>query len=67
MALYLACELADYNPTTGDCSAPYYTEQLPGTVLPPLSLEQGAAVATAILLVWGVAFCFKAAKKALDI
>lgn len=67
MALYLACDLSDYNPTTGECAAPYFTEQLPGSVLPPLTLEQGASIATAILLVWGIAWCFKAAKKALDI
>lgn len=66
MALYLACELADYNPTTGECAAPYYTENLPGSVLPPLSLEEGAAIGAAILFAWAVAFVFKAARKALE-
>lgn len=66
MALYLACDLPDYNPATGECSAPYFTEQLPGSVLPPLTLEEGAAIGAAILLCWAVAFALKAARKALD-
>lgn len=68
MALYLACDLADYNSATGECSAPYFTEMAPPSpsVLPPLTVAEGSLVAGAILLVLGIAFTFKAARKALD-
>lgn len=68
MALYLACDLDDYNPATGECAAPYFTEIAPPSpsVLPPLTVEEGFLVSGAILLVWAIAWTFKAAKKALD-
>lgn len=67
MALYLVCDLADYNATTGECSAAYFTEQAPGSVLPPLTVEQGAVIGAAILLVWAVAWCFKQAARTLNL
>lgn len=68
MALYLVCDLEDYNSATGECAAPYFTEIAPSSpsVLPPLTVEEGGLVAGAILLVWAIAWTFKAAKKALD-
>lgn len=68
MALYLACDLADYDTATGVCSAPYYTTLHPhsSSVLPPLTIEEGSAIAGAILLLWGFAFAIKAVKQALQ-
>jgi hypothetical protein len=67
MALYLACDLDDYTPATGECAAPYFTEVAPpsGSVLPPLTIEEGTAIAVAILGVWAVAYAFRAVIRAL--
>lgn len=68
MALYQACDLDNYNSATGECSAPYFTTVSPSSssVLPPLTVAEGYAIAGAILLVWGVGFAFKAVKQALN-
>lgn len=68
MALYLACDLDDYNPATGECSAAYFTEVQPPSpsVLPPLTIEEGYAIGASILLVWGVAYAFRAVIRALN-
>jgi len=68
MALVLACDSADYNPTTGECAAPYFTELhlAASSALPPLTVEEGFAIAGAILLVWGVAFAFRVVIRTLN-
>ena len=48
--LVLACNVADFNATTGECAAPYYT-QVP-TFVPSLSAVQGAKIGFAIVLIW---------------
>lgn len=68
MALVLACDQVDYNPTTGECAAPYFTDihLSASSALPPLTVAEGFAIAGAILLVWGVAYAFRAVIRALQ-
>jgi hypothetical protein len=48
--LVLACKVADYNATTGECAAPYYTA--PPYPFPDLSLEDGMVISFAIVGIW---------------
>lgn len=52
MALYLACNEADYNVSTGECSAPYYADA--PTLFPELSAAEGLEIGFAIVAVWTI-------------
>lgn len=48
--LVLTCRVADFNATTGECAAPFYS--YPPTVFPYLSAEDGLQIAFAIVGTW---------------
>ncbi|RUL78770.1 hypothetical protein EKH80_02865 [Dyella choica] len=56
--VYLACDPANVDATTGHCSAPYWVAQ--PSMLPPLDAVGGAAIGVAILLTWATAYSFRA-------
>lgn len=62
--LVLACEVVDYNATTGECAAPFYTEQT--TVLPALSIEDAQLIGSAIAYLLAIAFVFRLLRKFLN-
>ena len=49
-ALVLACKEVDYNATTGECAAPFYT--YPPGAFPELTADEGFEIACAIVGVW---------------
>lgn len=49
-ALVLACKEVDFNATTGECAAPFYT--YPPGAFPELTWEEGAEIAFAIVVCW---------------
>jgi hypothetical protein len=48
--LYLACNDADYNAATGECSAPYYSEA--PSLLPAITAWEGFQISFAIVGCW---------------
>lgn len=62
MGIYYSCALEDFDTTTGVCSNPVWVDASPG-LLPPLSVEDGIQISTAIITVWTIAFCFKLLRK----
>ena len=55
--VYMACDPATVDATTGQCSAPYWVQ--PPSMLPPLDAAGGAAISVAILLAWATAYSFR--------
>lgn len=55
--LYMVCNQADVDPTTGQCTAVHYV-QAP-TMLPPLDAVAGGSIAMAIIGCWALAFVYK--------
>lgn len=51
-ALVLACNEADFNASTGECAAPYYT--YPPGAFPELTADEGFEIAVAIVGVWTI-------------
>ncbi len=51
-ALVLACKEVDYNATTGECAAPFYT--YPPGAFPELTVGEGLQLAAAIVGCWTV-------------
>ncbi|MGN7725122.1 hypothetical protein ACTJIL_04840 [Luteimonas sp. 22616] len=62
--LVLACDVADYNATTYECAAPYFTEQT--TVLPALSIEDAQLIGAAVAYLLAIAFVFRLLRKFLQ-
>lgn len=54
---YVVCDAANVDPSTQQCSQVQYV-QAP-TMLPPMSAGSGAAIASAILAVWALAWVYK--------
>jgi hypothetical protein len=48
--LVLTCKVADFDASTGECSAPYYS--VPPTLFPYLGVEDGLQIAFAIIGTW---------------
>lgn len=63
--LVIACKVEDYNTTTGECAAPFYTYP-PSSVLPALTIGDAQAIGTAVALLWAVAWSIRRLKKMLD-
>lgn len=51
---YLYCPSEAIDQSTGQCSDPHWVESAGG--LPPLSAQQGAAIAGAIATVWALGY-----------
>lgn len=51
-ALYLACDSADVDEVTGECSAPIWAEG--PTLFPPLTTTEGLQIGFAIVGVWTI-------------
>lgn len=60
--VYSACPLANFDAVTGVCSNPVWLQAAPG-MLPPLSVQDGILISTAIVSVWAVGFGFKMLRK----
>lgn len=55
--VFMACDSANVDATTGVCSAPYWAA--PPSLLPPLDATSGVEVGLAILVCWAVAVGFR--------
>lgn len=62
--LVQSCLVEDYDTVTHVCSAPFYT--FPASPFPQLSLQDAQAIGLQIALLWAVAWCFRALRKALQ-
>ena len=58
--VFMVCDSANVDATTGQCSAPYWVPQ--PQIFPSLSAADGASIAAAILLAWAVAYGSQALK-----
>lgn len=64
VVLVQTCMEADYTAATGTCAAPIWNPQESG--FPTLTLDGAAQIGGAIALLWGIAFAFRAVRKALN-
>ncbi len=64
MPRVLQCDQGDYNPTTGECAAPYYGD--PPMIFPALSISDAQAIGVSIALLWSIAFAFRFVRKFLE-
>lgn len=55
--VFMACDSANVDATTGVCSAPYWAP--PPSLLPPLDASSGMEIGVAILTAWAVAVMFR--------
>lgn len=55
--VFMACDSANVDATTGVCSAPYWAA--PPSLLPPLDATGGIEVGVGILVVWATAVLFR--------
>lgn len=60
----LRCEESDVSPVTGECAAPYWSEDT--GILPPLSSADAHQIALAIGVLWGLAFCIRQIRKLIE-
>ena len=60
----LVCDEANYDASTGTCSAPYYAPQ--PSLLPDLSIPDSMTIAVAILALWAVGFGIRAIRRTLS-
>jgi hypothetical protein len=63
--LVIGCKVEDYNATTEECAAPFYTFP-PSSVLPPLTLGDAYTLGTAVALLWASAWTIRRLKRMLD-
>lgn len=64
-ALVLTCKVDDYDATTGQCVAPFYTYP-PTAGFPPLSLDDAQTIGLAIAVLWAAAWGIRRVKRLLD-
>jgi hypothetical protein len=55
--VFMACDSANVDATTGVCSAPYWSP--PPSLLPPLDATGGIEIGLAILVCWAMAVGFR--------
>lgn len=63
-AYVLVCDEANFDATTGTCSAPYYAPQ--PQLLPELSISDAVTISVAIIALWAVGFGIKAIRRTLS-
>ena len=62
--LVVTCKLADYDASTGECAAPFYSA--PSSGWPALTLADAQLLGTAVALLWASAWCIRRLAKMLD-
>ena len=60
MPRVLRCDEGDLTPETGECAAPYWGQDT--GILPPLSAADAYQIATAIAVLWALAFAIRQAR-----
>ena len=63
-ALVQHCAEADFNATTGECAAPFYS--YPESVLPTLSISDAQTIGVALAALWATAWAFRMLRKTLN-
>lgn len=66
MTQVFVCLDANFDSTTGQCSAGTWVDQSQVTVFPPLSLQDGQDIAFGIALAWVCGWAWRQIGKALD-
>jgi hypothetical protein len=61
--VYMVCDSANVDATTGVCSAPYWATA--PTLLPPLDATGGMEIGVAILGAWATAWLFRSLLRSL--
>lgn len=64
MPLTLRCDEEDIDPVTGECAAPYWTEDT--GFLPPMSSADAHQIAVSIAALWALAFCIRQIRKLIE-
>lgn len=59
--LQLYCKASDFDASTGTCAAPFYGPSQ--GFLPNLSAAEGAEISGLIIMLWGIGFIIKTARK----
>ena len=62
--VYLACDSANVDATTGQCSQPIWLPQ--PQLFPELDAASGVAIGTAILACWAVAYGYRSLRRVGD-
>lgn len=62
--VYMACDSANVDATTGQCSQPLWLPQ--PQLFPDLDAASGIAIASAILACWAVAFVYRSLRRVGD-
>lgn len=64
MARVLTCAEADLDALTGECAAPMWVED--SGVFPRLPIADAMEIASAIALLWAIAFCWRVIRRTVE-